>query len=125
MAIEDLYGETYDVVVCFNTLLYSPNYHLPLERLAQAARHYLVIRTLLGPRTVYRYEEDGYLDEGWNHLRAYFNIYSMNAVKKFLRDLGFRVSHIVDRRTNDQPEVVIGKIHPWRILLCQRQGPKE
>lgn len=120
MSIEDLYGETYHIVVCFNTLLYCPNYHLPLERLADATEKYLVIRTLLGPKTRYRFEFDGYLDEGFNHLKAYFNIFSMDVVKLFLRRKGFTVEELVDRRTNDQPETVIGKVHPWRILLCTR-----
>lgn len=123
MQLEDLCDEVYDLVVCFNTLLYCPNYHLPLERLAQATRSHLVLRTTLASDTVYRFEEDGYLDEGYNHLKAYFNIYSMEEIKSFIKDMGFIVTPIVDKRTGDKPEMVIGKVHPWRILLCTRQTP--
>lgn len=121
MDIEDLSGEKYDCVIAINSLLYCSNYHVALDRLLNATSKYLLIRTLLGDSTIYRYEEDGYLDEGYNHLKSHFNIYSINEMSEFISERGFKVKHIVDQHTQDIPEMVIGKIHPWRILLCERE----
>ncbi|MBI21872.1 MAG: hypothetical protein CL780_06470 [Chloroflexi bacterium] len=121
MDMEDLTGEKYDCVIAINSLLYCSNYHVALDRLLNATSKYLLIRTLLGDSTIYRYEEDGYLDEGYNHLKSHFNIYSINEMSEFISERGFKVTHIVDQHTQDIPEMVIGKIHPWRILLCERE----
>jgi methionyl-tRNA formyltransferase len=121
MDMEDITGEKYDCVIAINSLLYCSNYHVALDRLLNATSKYLLIRTLLGDSTIYRYEEDGYLDENYNHLKAHFNIYSISEVSEFISERGFKVSHIIDHHTKDKPEMVIGKIHPWRILICERE----
>lgn len=111
----------YDVVTCFNALLYLPNYHQALERLAECADRYLIIRTLLGDATTYRYVRDGALDDGFNHCKLYFNIYGIDEVKAFLEDLGFSVELPKDRRTNDEPAWVNNMWHPWRMLVATRR----
>jgi SAM-dependent methyltransferase len=121
-AIEDLTGQ-YDWVICFNTLSWCPDFRRPLDRLASAARHYLLLRTNLGDRTLYRWEIDGYLDSGYNHLKAYWNQYSEIEVTAFLNDLGFDVTPIIDRRTNGAMEPVVGKPYYWKILLAKRREP--
>ena len=122
-AIEDL-TETYDAVFCINTLFCLPDYRQGLERLAMAARDFLIIRTTLDQETIIRYETDDYLDKGYQGpggLRAYFNIWSMDEVRSFLEELGFIVQHVTDERTNDQPEISAGKTFPYKFLFCRRR----
>lgn len=117
--VENIDGRA-DVVICFNMLLYCPDFRQPLERMCEAADRYFVLRTLLGDEEERRYVRDGYLDEGWNNLKAYFNIYSLEEVKEWIASHGFEVSMLVDRRTNDEPECVNDMPHPWRFLLARR-----
>lgn len=119
MAIEDL-EETYDIVLCFNALSWCPDFRQPLDRLCHAARKYLLIRDNLSTRTIYRWETDGYLDAGYNHLKAYWNIYAENEVTDFISSHGFEVTPIIDRRTNGQMELVVGKPYYWKLLLGRR-----
>ena len=117
--IEDL--ETrYDVVFCFNVLSWVPHFHQALERLCAASKHYLLIRTALGEEECIRYEEDGYLENGYNHLKAYWNIYEQKEFEQFMEEKGFRVHRIRDERTGDGIESVVGKPFPWRIVLGER-----
>jgi SAM-dependent methyltransferase len=122
-AIENLTG-SYDAVFCINTLFCLPNYHQGLERLALAAKRFLIIRTTLDRNTLIRYETDDYLDEGFrgpNGLKAYFNIWSQSEVMGFLEDLGFKVQHVVDKRTKDDVEISAGKPFPYKFLFCERR----
>ena len=118
-SIEDL-DTRYDIVVCFNVLAWIPHYHQALERLCEASRRYLVIRTALDQETLIRYEEDGYLEEGYNHLKAYWNIYAIDEFVRFMEDYGFRVRQVPDERTGDGVEMVVGKPFPWKILVGER-----
>jgi SAM-dependent methyltransferase len=120
-AIENL-SDPHDVVVCLNTLSWCPDFRLTLDRLASAARQYLVIRDNLGPETVVRWEEDGYLDDGYNHLKAYWNQYSERDMTAFLDDMGFDVDPIVDQRTGGAVEMVVGKPYFWKFLLARRRS---
>ena len=117
--IENIH-ETYDAVICCNTLSWCPDFRQPLERLLSAARKFIVIRTNLGAETVYRYEPDGYLDDGYNHLKAYWNQYSEADMSAFMREMGFEVTPIVDRRTGGKLELVVGKPYFWKFLLGRR-----
>ena len=118
-SIEEFNGR-YDGVVCVNTLFCLPDYRQGLENLCRAAREVLVLRTTLDKETLIRYETDDYLDQGWKDLRAYFNIWSMDEVMAFITDQGFEIRHVVDQRTNDQPEISAGKPFPWKFLLARR-----
>jgi SAM-dependent methyltransferase len=120
MAIEDL-DEEYDIVVCFNTLSWCPDFRRPLERLCGAARKYILIRTNLGNKTVYRWELDGFLDEDYNHLKAYWNQYSEAEVRAFMDDMGFEVTPIIDSRTKGRMELVVGKPYYWKLLFGRRR----
>jgi ubiquinone/menaquinone biosynthesis C-methylase UbiE len=119
--IEDL-DTRYEAVVCFNVLPLLPHYHQALERLCAASDRYLLIRTALDDRESIRYEEDGYLEEGYNHLKSYWNIYAQAEFEQYIQDQGFRVRRIRDLRTDDGVEMVVGKPFPWRILLGERIG---
>ena len=120
MAIEDL-EDTFDIVLCFNTLSWCPDFRRPLDRLCRAARKYILIRTNLGAETIYRWETDGYLDQGYNHLKAYWNQYSEKDVTSFMEDMGFEVTPVVDRRTQGAMELVVGKPYHWKLLFGRRE----
>jgi ubiquinone/menaquinone biosynthesis C-methylase UbiE len=117
--IEDLDTE-YDVVICFNVLPWLPHYHQALERLCAASKRYLLIRTALAEEEQIRYLKDGYLDEGYNHLKAYWNIYAQPEFEQSMQEQGFRVRRILDERTGDGTEMVVGIPFPWRIILGER-----
>ncbi len=117
--IEDL-DTVYDAVICFNVLPWLPHYHQGLERLCAASGRHLLIRTALADQEQIRWEEDGYLEEGYNHLKSYWNVYAREAFEGFIAEQGFKVTRIRDERTSDGVEMVVGKPFPWRILLCER-----
>ena len=118
-AIEDLEGE-YDNVLCFNVLTNSPHYALPLERLLRATKRRLLLRESMSDALVVRYTPDPYLDEGKRHIRVYHNTYPIEEVIGFMREHGFAITRIPDRRSKDGVEMVVDIPHHWRILLAER-----
>lgn len=117
--IENL-RERFDVVVCLNTLSWLPDWRLPLDRLCAAARNMLLIRTNLATALRTRWEVDGYLEEGFNHLNAYWNVYPEPEVCDFIAAEGFEVEVIRDRRTGSLMEMVVGKPYWWKFILARR-----
>jgi cyclopropane fatty-acyl-phospholipid synthase-like methyltransferase len=118
-SIENL-TDTFDAVICCNTLSWCPDFRLPLERLLAVTKKFIVIRTNLGNQTIYRYEPDGYLDDGYNHLKAYWNQYSEADMTAFMQNMGFEVTPIMDRHTNGEMELVVGKPYFWKFLFGRR-----
>lgn len=118
-AIEEL-DQPYDTILCFNVLTNSPHYALPLERMLQMARKRVLLRESMAGELVVRYTPDQYLDEGARHIRVYHNTYPIDEVTSFMREHGFSVSRIPDRRSNDGVEMVVDIPHHWRILLAER-----
>jgi len=118
--IEDL-DRAFDHVLCFNVLSNSPHYAAPLERLARCARRSLLLRESLGDGLIVRYTPDPYLDEDRRDIRVYHNQYPLAEVSAFLNELGFTVTPVVDRRTNDGVEMVVDIPHRWRILVAERR----
>ncbi len=114
--------ERFDVVVCLNTLSWLPDWRLPLDRLCAAARRLLLVRTNLGPARKARWEIDGYLEDGYNHLRAYWNLYPEAEVGDFIAAEGFEVELIPDRRTGSLMETVVGKPYWWKFILARRKA---
>lgn len=126
LAVEDLPpDERYDAVVSLSTLLYAPDFHLPLEAMARAAQRLLVVRSSFGDETTVRYLKDVLLDAGFESMRAYFSIFSRHDVEAFLRAEGFtRIDWIEDARQRDrfggEPEVVGGIELPYEFMLAER-----
>lgn len=120
-AIENIQGR-FDAILCINTLFCLPDYRQGVERMANAAGKFLIIRTTLDQKTEIRYESDQYLDQGYKNLRAYFNIWAMDEFMNYIDGLGFDVRHVVDERTQDQPEISAGKRFPYRLLFCRRRA---
>ena len=126
LAVEDLPpDERYDVVVSLSTLLYAPDFRLPLQAMARAARGLLLVRSSFGERTDVRFLPDNLLEPGFERLDAYFSIFARNDVEKFLRGEGFRVEWIEDSRQRErfggEPEVVGGIALPYEFLVAERR----
>lgn len=120
-SIEDLDRE-FDNVLCFNVLTNNPHYAQPLERLLKCARKRVLLRESLGEDLIVRYTPDPYLDESKKHIRVYHNTYPLNEVVGFIKDFGFSITRIPDRRTNDGVEMVVDIPHHWRILLAEKRN---
>ncbi len=118
LRLEDLEGEI-DHVICMNVLSNIDNYHRPLERLLRCARKTVVLRESLGERSHYLYVKDKYLNVGVD-LKVHVNTYSQTEVMDFIRSYGFDVAALTDRRTQGEPELVIGYPHYWRFLVAVR-----
>jgi SAM-dependent methyltransferase len=116
--IEDIDGEA-DHVVCLNVLSNIDNYHRPLERLLRIARKSLVLRESMRSGASYTWVRDRFLDPGVD-LSVHVNHYDIGEVLDFVRDRGFRVEAVIDRRTGGQPEDVIGYPHYWTFLVADR-----
>lgn len=128
LAIEDLpREETYDAVVSLSTLAYLPMFHLPLEAMGRAARRWLVVRSSFGDETEVRYVPDVWLEQGFQALRTYLNVYGRDEVQEFLEREGFRVAWEEDRRQRERfggrPEVVAGLEIPYAFLVAERVAP--
>ena len=102
-------------------------FHLPLEAMARVARRWLAIRSSFGDVTDIRYVPDVWLDDGFQSLRTYLNVFSRADVQAFLEREGFRVTWEEDRRQRDrfggEPEVVAGLPIPYEFLLAERIAP--
>jgi methyltransferase family protein len=117
-------SEHYDAVVCLSTLAFFPAFELPLEAMARAAERWLVVRASFGDETETRYLPDVLLEEGFQTLRAYMNVYSKRDVEMFLEREGFRVEWLEDARQRDRfngrPEIVGGVELPYEFLFAER-----
>ena len=120
-AIEDIQNQTYDLAVLLNTLTFCPDYREPLDRVIGAGPRVLIIRDNFGSETIRRWETDGYLDPGYNHLKAYWNQWSTDEVTLFISDYGYEVSSIEDNRTGGRVEMVVGKPYYWSWLVAVRK----
>ncbi len=118
--IEDLHGQAFDLVTLLNTLTFCPDFREPLDRLAGTGAKIMAIRDNFGPDTVIRWEPDGHLDPGYNHLKAYWNQWSTAEVTAFLAEYGFVSTQITDRRCGGRKELVVGKSYYWSWLLAVR-----
>ena len=116
--------ERYEAVVSLSTLLYAPDYRLPLEAMARAASRVLVVRSSFGEETTVRYLADTLLEPGFQELRGYFSIFSRREVEAFLEEEGFAVEWVEDRRQRErfggEPEIVGGVPLPYEFLVAER-----
>lgn len=112
---------TFDYAICCNVLTMNPHYALPLERILRCTRKKIVLRESMAESLAVRYTPDTYLDAGKQHIRVYHNTYPIAEVVAFMREMGFRVTHVVDERTNDGMELVVDVPHYWRILVGERE----
>lgn len=119
--LEDLHGSV-DHAVCLNVLSNIDNYHRPLERLLAMARKSVILRESLKRGAEYHYVRDEFLDAGV-HLNVHVNHYDIDEIGAFVRERGFSVQIVVDRRSGGMPENVIGYPHYWTFLVADRVAP--
>ncbi|MDR1578448.1 MAG: class I SAM-dependent methyltransferase [Deltaproteobacteria bacterium] len=119
-AVEDLWERRFELAVVINVLTFCPDFREPLDRLVDAGVKALVIRDNFGPTTTIRWEPDGYLDEGFNHLKGYWNQWGKDEVSLFFQSRGFRTEFVLDRRTQGQVEMVVDKPYHWSWLVASR-----
>jgi SAM-dependent methyltransferase len=121
-SLDDLTGYAFDVAVVLNALSFNADFRRPLSRISDAGARTLLLRDNFGPRTVIRWERDGFLDPGHNHLKGYWNEWGEGEVEGFLRQEGFdSVIWIEDRRTGGRAEMVVEKPYHWRFLLARKE----
>jgi SAM-dependent methyltransferase len=121
-SVEDLRGESADFALFMNVLSFCPDFRRPLDRAAACGARRILVRDSFGPETVMRWEEDGFLDPGWNHLKGYWNTWSRSEMRGFLEGLGFDSEFVTDRRTLGVVELVVGKPYHWEFLLASRRS---
>jgi ubiquinone/menaquinone biosynthesis C-methylase UbiE len=110
-----------DLAVLVNTLSFNPDFRAPLQRVADAGAMAVVIRDNFGPKTEIRWETDGFLNEGFNHLKGYWNRWSLGETTEFLDLLGFEVFPVEDRRVGGGTEKVVNKPYHWSWLVAKRR----
>jgi SAM-dependent methyltransferase len=120
--VRDLHGLRCDAAVVINTLSFNPDFREPLDRLCSTGARALIVRDNFGPRTVVRWEADGYLDPGFNHLKGYWNQWSRREVASFLEARGHNVEFVRDRRCRGRVELVVDKPYRWSWLVASREG---
>lgn len=120
MRIEDARLE-FDHIICMNVLSNIDNYHKPLERMLLSARKSVILRESCHEHASYSYVRDEFLDEGVT-LNVYVNTYGIEDMTAFIARYGFEVQIVIDARTNDRPEYVIGYPHYWKFLVCTRRS---
>jgi SAM-dependent methyltransferase len=118
LRIEDVRAEV-DHIMCINVLSNLDNYHKPLERMLLAARKSVILRESCHDKSSYMYVRDTFLDAGVR-LNVYVNTYAVEDLKAFINSYGFHVQVVVDKRTNNSAENVIGYPHYWKFLVCTR-----
>jgi 2-polyprenyl-3-methyl-5-hydroxy-6-metoxy-1,4-benzoquinol methylase len=118
LRIEDLEGEA-DHVLCMNVLTNLDNYHRPLERILKCARKSVILRESSKETTEYAYVRDDYLDECVD-LKVHVNSYGLSEFMDFMASYGFKVTNLLDRRSQGRAEVIIGYPHYWTFFIAQR-----
>jgi SAM-dependent methyltransferase len=109
------------LVVMINTLSFNSDFREPLDRLAGTGAKVMVIRDNFGPKTIIKWEVDGFLDPDFNHLKGYWNQWSRHEVADFLDSLGYRTTFVVDSRTKGKTELVVNKPYHWSWLVAEKK----
>lgn len=119
-SLAEVSGE-YEVIFCINALFCLPDYRQSLENLLQRGPKIFILRTTLGTTTQIRYQKDEYLDPSAKNLKSYFNIWNKTEVADFIKQQGFEVSQVKDKRCGDLGEMSAGKFFPWTWLVCLKK----
>jgi SAM-dependent methyltransferase len=120
-SLDEISGLDIQAAVLLNTLSFNPDCRRILDRIIENGAEALVVRDNFGPETEIRWERDGFLDEGFNHLKGYWNRWGRAEVESFLDSLGFDSMWIEDGRTKGLPEMVVGKPYTWGFLLARKR----
>lgn len=121
--------EIYDVVVNLFEFRYTPQFENYLEIMARAARKYLIIRApAFGLNYIKKYFPDVLLEDGFQTMRSFFNVYNEKEIELFLNFEGFNVTWVEDKRQKEKfaslPEVVGGIEFFYKFLVAERVDEK-
>jgi SAM-dependent methyltransferase len=119
--VGDLNDFECQLVVMINTLSFNADFRRPLQRLVDTGAEAIIIRDFFGQETIIKWEEDGYLDPAFNHLKGYWNQWSGSEVSDFLETLGYCSTFIPDQRTKGQIEYVVTKPYRWSWLVATKK----
>ena len=120
-SIDDLFDFEADIVLFLNVLSFNPDFRRPVYRAMESGAARVLIRDSFGEKTTIRWEPDGFLDEGKNHLMAYWNEWSRDEAASFFKAMGLRkTAFIKDARTGGETELVGGKPYHWEFLLAEK-----
>jgi SAM-dependent methyltransferase len=119
--ISDLTSFYCQAAVVINTLTFCPDFRAPLDRIIDTGAEIILIRDNFGQETKILWETDGYLDEGFNHLKGYWNKWSMEELDQFFKVNSFKTSWIEDKRTAGLEELVVDKSYNWSWLLAKKE----
>ncbi|MDR1298402.1 MAG: class I SAM-dependent methyltransferase [Deltaproteobacteria bacterium] len=118
--VRDLHGFGCQIAVAVNTLSFIADYREPLQRLSDAGAELIVVRDNFGPETEIKWEIDGFLDPGSNHLKGYWNRWSVGETREFLQSLGYDVSQAEDDHCRGRMELVVEKPYHWSWMIAKR-----
>jgi SAM-dependent methyltransferase len=120
-SIDDIKGLKADLVLFMNVLSFNPDFRRPIYRAMETGANTILIRDNFGEKTIVRWELDGHLDEGANHLMGYWNEWSRQDMRSYLQDLGYaKVDFIEDIRTGGSIELVVGKPYHWAYVMARK-----
>jgi SAM-dependent methyltransferase len=120
--ISDLTDFYCQVVVIINTLTFCPDFRAPLDRVVDTGAEIILIRDNFGQETKILWETDGYLDEGFNHLKGYWNKWSIREIEDFFKAYSYKILWINDKRTGGMEELVVDKIYNWGWVLAVKDS---
>ena len=117
--------EQYDIVVNLFDFRYSPQFDNCLEIMARIAKKFLIIRApSFGKEYIKRYYPDVLLENGFQAMRSFFNIYNEDEIEAFLNFEGFKVSWVEDIRQREKfdskAEIVGGIDFFYKFLVAER-----
>ena len=126
--------DSFDLVICYNTIQNLPDFKLPLENLVRVTSRYALIRMLCSEER--RLLRERITDEGREESKAdyeYHNTWSFQDVQKWLSSLGhFRVEFIPDRVSQlpqsngtqivNNRQFLKGIFYEWWNVLITNQG---
>jgi SAM-dependent methyltransferase len=115
---EDLRGQPFDLIAMLNTLTFCPNFREVFDRLAATGAKVIAVRDNFADETVIKWETDGYLDEGYNHLKAYWNAWGRAELAEFLAGYGYGCQWLADHRCKGTLELVVDKPYYWSWLVA-------
>jgi len=118
-------NERYDITVNLFDFRYTPQFDNYLEIMARITNKYLIIRApSFGHKYIKRYFPDVLLEDGFQTMGSFFNIYNDEEIENLLTFEGFKVSWVEDKRQKEKfdskPEVVGGIEFLYKFIVAER-----
>lgn len=79
--LENIKDDQFDLGVSFAVWQHLPRYEDALRELMRVTKEYIIVKANFGNKTTIRIVKGGEMDDGYEDLEFYDNIYDMNAIK--------------------------------------------